>query len=168
VLACFVVFWAFDGLNSYLTLIPGAPYLYEPQNWLRLTTGMLNGIALGVIVFSILQFALWHTPLPQPVVQGLGELTGLGALGALVVGMVLTEHPLLLYPLAVASTLGVVVMLTSANTVIVLIAARKENAARRWRDVARPLLVALALSLAFIMAIGAGRAMLSGFFDMPV
>jgi uncharacterized membrane protein len=167
VLGLFFLLWAFDGLNSYLTLYPGAPHLYEPQNWLRLTTGMLNGIALGTVVFSILQFALWHTPRPEPAVQGLGELAGLIALGALVIGMVLTENPRLLYPLALASTLGVVLMLTSANTIIVLVASRKENSAHYWRDAAWPLLVALALSLIIIMGIGAGRTILSDHLDMP-
>lgn len=166
-LACFFLFWAFDGLNSYLTLYPGVPYLYEPQNWLRLATGMLNGLALGTVVFSIFQFALWRTPRPQPVVRGLGELAGLVALGGLVVGLVLTENPRLLYPLALASTLGVLVMLTSVNTVIILVAARKENSARRWRDAAWPLLVALALSLAVVMGIGAGRAALTDLLGMP-
>jgi uncharacterized membrane protein len=167
VLACFFLFWAFDGLNSYLTLFPGAPHLYEPQNWLRLTTGMLNGLVLGTLIFSIFQFALWQAPRPQPVIEGLGELAGLVALAALLVGLVLTENPRLLYPLALASTLGVVVMMTSVNTVIVLIATRKENSAYRWRDAAWPLLVALALSLAIVMGIGAGRTALSGLLDMP-
>jgi uncharacterized membrane protein len=167
ILGGFVVIWAFDGLNSYLTLNPGAPYLYEPQNWLRLTTGMLNGLSLGVLVFSIFQFSLWRAPPPRRVIRGWSELLGLVTLGALVTGLVLTQSPHLLYPLALASTLGVVLMLTSVNTIIVLVAARKENAAQRWRDAAWPMLVALALSLTIVLGIGAGRAALTDLLDMP-
>jgi uncharacterized membrane protein len=166
VLIGFVLVWALDGLNSYLALY-GAPHLYEPQNWLRLTTGMLNGLALGILVFSVFQFSLWRDPLPKRSIRGLGELAGLIALAWLLIGLVLTENPSLLYPLALASTLGVLVMLTSVNTVVVLVAARKENSVDNWRDAAWPLLVALALSLTIVMGIGAGRAALSGLLNIP-
>jgi uncharacterized membrane protein len=167
VLVGFILLWAFDGVNSYLTLVPGAPYLYEPRNWLRLTTGALNGLALGILTFSIFQFSLWRSPRSQPTVQGWGELAGLVAVVGLMVGLVLTEDPRLLYPLALASTLGVVMMLTSVNTVIVLVAARRENSADGWRDAAWPLLVGLALSLTIIMGVGAGRAALFDTLQAP-
>ena len=32
VLVLFLGLWAFDGVNSYLTLFPGMPHLYEPHN----------------------------------------------------------------------------------------------------------------------------------------
>ena len=37
-LVSFIAVMGFDGVNSYLTLLR-VPHLYEPQNWLRLTTG---------------------------------------------------------------------------------------------------------------------------------
>ena len=167
VLALFIVAWAIDGLNSYLSFFPQLPHLYEPRNWLRLTTGMFNGLALGVFAFAILQFSLWRTPLSQPVIQGFGELGALIALGLLLVGLVLTESAWLLYPLALASTLGVLTMLTSLNTVVVLIVSRKENAYRHWREAALPLITALAVSLAMVMGIGAARAALSSALNIP-
>ncbi len=53
ILAVFGVFllaWAVDGFNSFLTLIPGLPYLYEPRNLLRLVTGTLEGLALAAVL----------------------------------------------------------------------------------------------------------------------
>lgn len=167
ILVVFVGFWGLDGLNSYLTFFPGAPHLYEPQNWLRLTTGMLNGIVLGSVVFSIFNFSVWRAPRSEPVIRGLSELGGLVALGALLIGLVLTEDARLLYPLALASTLGVVVMLTGVNSVIVLVAARRENCAYRWRDAAWPLLVGLALSLLIVMGMGAARTAFTQALDLP-
>jgi uncharacterized membrane protein len=167
VLVGFVLLWAFDGLNSYLTLYASAPHLYEPQNWLRLTTGMLNGLALGTLIFSIFNFSLWRAPRPQPVLRGWGELAGLVGLAGLLIGLALTGDERLLYPLALASTSGVVVMLTSVNTVIVLVATRRENSVQRWRDAAWPLLVALALTLTIVMGIGAGRAALTDALGLP-
>ena len=168
ILVGFFLLWAFDGINSFLTLYPGAPHLYEPQNWLRLTTGMLNGLAIGTLVFSIFSFSLWQDPHPQPVIRGAGELGGLVALAALMTGLILTRDERLFYPLALISTLGIVVELTSINTVIVLIASRRENSARRWRDAVWPLLVALALSLTIVMGIGAGRAALTDALNLPL
>ena len=167
VLASFILAWAIDGFNSYLTLFPGAPHLYEPQNWLRLTTGMLNGLALGILVFSILHSSLWRISRPQPVIAGLRELARLVIPAALVVVLILTEDQHLLYPLAIASTLGVVAMLTSVNTVIVLVTSQRENSVHNWRDATLPLLVALAVSVMIVMGIGAGRAALTRALDLP-
>jgi len=164
----FVLLWGLDGLNSYLSLYPGAPHLYAPQNWLRLTTGMLNGLTMGTLVFAILNFSLWRAPRPVQVLRGLGELVGLMLLAGLVIGLVLSGLDDLLYPVALFSTLGVLAMLTSANTVIVLIATRRENVAYHWHDAAWPVLVALALSLVIIMGIGAGRSALTDALDLPL
>ena len=50
--------WAADGLNSYLALI-GGPHLYEPQNWLRLSTGALNGLTMSALVYPVSNFTPW-------------------------------------------------------------------------------------------------------------
>jgi hypothetical protein len=128
---------------------------------------MLNGLALGVFVFSVFQFSAWRAPRQRTALQGLPELAGLVLLGALVVGLVLTGDPRLFIPLALASTLGVVVMLTIVNSIIVLIVAQRENSIQTWRDAGLPFFIALALSLAIIMAIGAGRATLTAAFEIP-
>jgi uncharacterized membrane protein len=166
VLASFFLLWALDGLNSFLTFYPGVPHLYEPQNWLRLSTGMLNGLALGTVVFSLLQFSLWHRPRPEPALHGWRELLLLVGLSALLVSLFISGNPALLYPLALASALGVVVMLTSTTTVVVLIATRRENSVRQWPDAWWPVGIGLAVSLVVIMGIGAGRAALTGAFDL--
>jgi hypothetical protein len=101
------------------------------------------------------------------VIRGFGELAGLIVLGLLLIALVLTESALLLYPLALGSTLGVLTMLTSLNTVVVLIASRKENAIHHWREAAWPVFTALALSLAMVMGIGAARTALSNVLNVP-
>jgi len=59
VLVLFVVAMGFDGVNSYLTLLPILPHLYEPHNWLRLTTGTLEGIALAAVVLPVFNQTMW-------------------------------------------------------------------------------------------------------------
>src|SRR5579872_5783184 len=46
ILGIFVVAMGIDGLNSFGHLIPGFTGIYEPQNWLRLVTGMYCGITM--------------------------------------------------------------------------------------------------------------------------
>jgi uncharacterized membrane protein len=64
VLLGFMAAWALDGLNSYLTLFPGAPHLYEPHNLLRTTTGAMQGVALISLVLPFFSVTLWRAAQP--------------------------------------------------------------------------------------------------------
>ena len=52
---------AIDGFNSLL-LDLGRPHPYQPDNWLRLVTGMGTGIALAVIYCYLFGITLWRRP----------------------------------------------------------------------------------------------------------
>ena len=169
VMALFFLAWAFDGLNSYLTFFPDAPHLYTPRNELRLTTGTFVGLSLSLLVYPLLNFSLWRSPDSTPVVRDFGEFAGLLAIGGLFILIVLSRHPLLLYPLALTGALGVLAMLTGLNTVLVLVLTRQENRAVRWWDALPSLLVGLALSLTLIGGIDALRyAITRGAMQFPL
>lgn len=155
VLAALIGFWvAFgaDGLNSYLSLL-GAPHVYEPHHLLRVLTGSLNGVALSTLVWPVFNFSLWKETDPQPVVQGLMELAGIVAVAWALALIVYTEPSLLLYPVALISALGVLLMLTLVNTMLVVIVIRAESTASTWRDAALPLTLGLAMALVEIGAL---------------
>ena len=82
VLGLFIAAMGFDGINSYLTFFPRLPHLYEPQNWLRLTTGMFAGIAAGTLVFPSFNATLWRDATDRRVIENWRELGGLIVLGA--------------------------------------------------------------------------------------
>jgi uncharacterized membrane protein len=154
VLLGFIAGMGFDGINSYLTLFPGLPHLYQPQNWLRLTTGTFNGLALGMLIYPAFNQTLWKDWDGR---RGLRELGWL-ALAALGVNtLVLGENPLVLYPLALLSAGGVLLMLTLVNTTILLMLGRWENRAGRWREALLPLVAGLTLTLIEIGAVDALR-----------
>jgi uncharacterized membrane protein len=142
----FIALMGLDGINSYLTFFPGVPHLYEPQNWLRLTTGTLNGLAMSAIVYPVLNYSLWRDAVQTPSVRGFKELALMVAAGGVIIVLVVLELPPLLYPLAILSTLGVLLMLGALNTMIVLVLARREGVALAWREVALPATVGLALA----------------------
>jgi len=195
ILAGFTLLWAADGANSYLALIRG-PHLYEPQNWLRLTTGALNGLTMSALVYPVFNFTLWRPPtsvgphpttvgphpttvgphpttvgphpttvgppLTERTIRNLGDLGLLVLLEAGLIGLLLTRWSFLLYPLALLSALGVLALLTTVNSMLVLIIVRRENVAETWREAVVPLLAGFIVSLVQVGVIDIVRYMLTG------
>jgi uncharacterized membrane protein len=150
----FIVLWGIDGLNSFLALFPNAPHLYEPHNLWRLITGVLQGLALSIIVYPIFNFLLWKEAKTERVIRNSRELGYLLIPAALLVWIVQTQAPSLLYPLSILSILGVLAMLTLVNTMIVLIVTRREGKAENWRDAFLPLLLGLLVAFLEISVLG--------------
>ena len=150
----FIVLWGIDGLNSFLALLPNAPHLYQPHNLLRLITGTLNGLALSIIVYPIFNFLFWKEANPERVIRNGRELCYLLIPSALLVWIVQTQVSVLLYPVAALSILGVLVMLTIVNTMIILIVTRRESKAESWRDAVLPLLLGMLAAFLELSALG--------------
>jgi uncharacterized membrane protein len=146
-LVLFVGLWGFDCLNSYMTLFPGGPHLYEPRNSLRLATGILNGLALILFVFPIFNFTLWRETTPQRALKNVWELAAILLVAALLFVAIVTPVDFLLYPLAILSSLGVVLMLTIINTMIAAVMLRREGYAQTWWQALVPLTVGMALAI---------------------
>ena len=161
ILVTFTLLWGADGFNSYMTLI-GGPHLYEPQNWLRLTTGALQGLTMSAFVYPVFNFTLWRNSVSERTVRNLGELAVLILLQAGMVGLVLTEWEFLLYPLVILGAAGVLTLLTCVNGMLVLMITRRENVADTWRDSIIPLLAGLTLSLIQVGVIDVIRYALTG------
>jgi uncharacterized membrane protein len=166
-LVAFVALWGFDGLNSYATLFPGVPHLYEPRNWLRLTTGMLNGLALISFLFPVWNFTLRRETRPEPVIQNVGELLILLVIAALLIILITMELELVLYAVAIVSSLGVMMMLTLIYSMVAAVALRREGYARSWRQLLVPLSIGLALSLLQIGALVLLRSYLTARLGLP-
>jgi uncharacterized membrane protein len=155
-LALFVVAMGLDGVNSTLQDFQ-LPYAYEPNNYLRLGTGLLLGVGLGVMVSYLLNATLWAWGTPAQLVSGWGELAALLAVVGGVFLLVISGWGWLYLPLAAALVGGAVaVVLILALSFIVLMAGR-ENRARRASDVAGFASAALLLGYAVMAWIAVGR-----------
>ena len=120
--AGFFLAWGFDGLNSYLTLFPVLPHLYQPLNLLRLVTGTLEGLAISAVFLPMLNPTLWASPVAPlhtgevssppggSSVASWADIAWLLVGGAVVVAAVGSEWAALLYPLALLSGLMVIVL----------------------------------------------------------
>jgi uncharacterized membrane protein len=165
ILGIFCVMYAVDGLNSYLSLIPNAPHLYEPSNLLRLTTGMFFGISLASIVYPGFNQSIWFKPSEKPSLQSMKELGSLVLLAGFLIIAVFIENPLILYPAALISTAGVLILLTMVYTMVVLIITRKEAMATSWQELIFPALGGLTLAILQIGLIDLGRYLLMGTWE---
>ncbi len=167
VLILFIGLWGFDGLNSYMTLFPGGPNLYEPQNWLRLTTGLLNGLALIIFVFPIYNFTLWREPTDERVIRSIWELMAILPVVALLVLVIQAEIGFLLYPLAILSSLGVLMLLVLINSMLAAVILGREGYALTFRQALVPLTVGAAMAILEITAIVLFRDYLTARFGLP-
>lgn len=154
--------WGLDGLNSYLTLLPRLPHLYAPQNWLRLTTGAFLGMAIAVLFIPAVNQALWRVPSESPIIKNSKELLLYFFATPVLIGLVLLENPVILLPLAVFSTLGVLFLLTGVYMTMLLMVFRKEGQMDRGRQLLPLLIAGLTLSILQIGAIGFVRFLLTG------
>ncbi|MCZ7672862.1 MAG: DUF2085 domain-containing protein [Chloroflexi bacterium] len=103
----FVALMGIDGVNSYLHFFPNAPHLYPPRNWLRLLTGMGTGLMMGLIMTPALMQTLWRNVDYTPVITSFRELGGMILVALLLIGLLLSNQPVLSYVLALASTAGI-------------------------------------------------------------
>jgi uncharacterized membrane protein len=130
----FLAAFAIDGTNSFLYLFKqtagGAldhlPNLYLPNNTLRLLTGSGMGMALASILYPAFNQSAWKDADPDRALSW-KKLGILVAVLLLVDLLVLTEHPVVLYPIAVLSVLGVLALLVMVFSMVWILIMRQEN-----------------------------------------
>jgi uncharacterized membrane protein len=155
-LASFVVVMGLDGVNSTLMDF-GYPYAYEPDNRLRLATGLLMGVALGVMLCYLTSATLWAYVEDAPILRGWRELALLLVCQGGMFLLIASGWGWLYLPVALALVGGAVtaVLLLSLTSLILLY--RRENRARRPADVAGFASAALLLGYAVMALIAVGR-----------
>lgn len=165
VLALMALAFTVDGVNSYLTLFPRMPHLYTPQNTLRLITGTGMGLVISAMLYPAFQQTIWQAVREESAIKSLRQLFSLVALTAVVDGLALTQNPLVLYPLALISATGVIVLLTMIYTMLWVIVLRRENRYTNWGELSMFLMGGFGFALLQIILIDIGRFILTGTWD---
>jgi uncharacterized membrane protein len=165
----FLLAFGIDGANSYLYLLKqtsqGAldniPNLYVPNNTLRLFTGSGMGITLASILFPAFNGSAWKSPDPSSALnwKKLGIITGIVLLFDL---LILTEHPAVLYPIAIVSVLGVLSLLVIVFSMVWVLIMRLENGFDNLTEMWMPFLAGTTLALLMITVIDLLRFHLTG------
>jgi uncharacterized membrane protein len=162
VLAAFFLFFAVDGINSTLGLIPGLSSFYPSSNLLRLISGLLMGIALANLVMVLWNQTLWTNEDPSPLLRDWKQL-GLilllcGASGALI----LADIPILYYPVAILSILGIFLVLSMVYSLLWCIVLKKENTLHQFSDGLRIFIMGFITAIVQIGVLDLLRHLLTG------
>ena len=168
-LILFFLAFGIDGSNSYLYLLKqtsggvfdNIPNLYIPNNTLRLFTGSGMGIALASILFPAFNQSTWAVNDPSPALswKKLGILTGIVIIVNL---LILTDSPIVLYPIAILSVLGVLALLIIVFSMAWLLIMHQENIFDSLAQMWLPFLAGTTLALLMITAIDLLRFKLTG------
>jgi hypothetical protein len=75
--------------------------------------------------------------------------------------LILTESPIVLYPIAIISSLGVLVLLVMIYSIVWLMMMKQDNTFTRFRELWLPLLAGLTLALLMILGIDLFRLQLT-------
>jgi uncharacterized membrane protein len=128
-----ILFYAVDGLNSYLYLppflkiFPGMPHLYQPSNTLRLFTGTGMGIVIAIVLYPAFWGSILVNPDARPAMSNLRISVIIMILGITVDLLILTGSKFVLFPAALISTGGVLLLLTMVYTILWMRILHKEN-----------------------------------------
>jgi len=165
VLVLMVGLFALDGGNSFLALIFGRGLLYTPNNTLRLFTGTGMGLVIASALMPAFNQTIWREVKDAPVISGVKSFLGMVILGILLDLLVLTGNPWVLYPLALLSAAGVLVLLTILYSMMVVMALRKENLYARMIELFFPLVAGFGVGLLQIALIDMLRFVFTGTWD---
>jgi len=156
VLLVFVVAFGIDGANSYLYLLkqlrpgilPHIPNIYIPNNTLRLLTGSGMGLVIAAMLFPAFNQSIWTDYDDRR--AGLSDWKAFGLLlGVLILFdlLVLTQSPVILYPLAFISVFGVVLLLTMVYTIVWVMITGQENKSTKMRQLWLPILAGFTITM---------------------
>lgn len=134
ILILFFIAFGVDGLNSYLHFFPGITGIYEPNNLLRLITGTGLGLSIALVFLPVFHQTIWMEFEDQPAIRGWKDFLALLVLAAAVVAATYIENPLLLYPLALISAAGVLILLTLCYMMVWTLAFNRDNKAHTRAD----------------------------------
>jgi uncharacterized membrane protein len=154
-----------DGTNSFLHFIPGLENLYPPSNTLRLLTGTGMGLVMAIAIYPAFNQTIWRMVDERPSISGMQSLLILMALSAIIAMAVLSENPLLLYPLALISAGGVLILLTMIYCIVWLMIFRHENRVERASQVLIPVSAGFFTGLVHIGLLNLARFYLTGSWE---
>lgn len=168
-LLLFLVAFGVDGSNSFLYLLKQTsggvldkiPNLYIPNNTLRLFTGSGMGIALASILYPAFNQSVWNNPKPERALDW-KKLTALMAIVVLTDLAILTENPVVLYPIAIVSVLGVLALLIMVYSMVWIMMMRQDNYFVSVKQLWMPFLAGTTLTFLMITAIDLLRLKLTG------
>ncbi|WP_162004868.1 DUF2085 domain-containing protein [Dictyobacter vulcani] len=126
-----IILLAIDGSNSFLVDL-GLPHLYQPHNLLRLATGLLTGFAMGVFVLPVINEMLWQHSNEQRSLPSWKALIWFLPALLLCFMAAASQNQLVLYPLAILSSLGLLSAVGSVNLIFMVLLRHRDQSFTRY------------------------------------
>jgi len=166
-LASFVVALAVDGLNALFVDLR-MPTLYEPSNFVRIATGVLAGIALGVALGYLFASSVWANgnQMRAVVMKPAELLAPIGVSGALAV-LALSDLPVLYAPFAVGLVVAAVGVFWLLGIVLLALLSHGGWSYRAWSDLAPLALTSLIVAILTISALSGLRLTAEQLLGLP-
>jgi len=119
------------------------------------------GIALAAVLYPVVNQTLWRTLDDRPALEwkSLGILTGLIVAINL---LILTDSPIVLYPIAYLSALGTLSLLVIVFAILWIMIMRQDNTFENPRQLWLPLLAGFTLAMLMILSIDLFRLQFTG------
>ena len=149
-LILFIIAMGIDGVNSTISIIPGAPQLYHTTNLHRIITGTLCGVAISVLFLPYFSTAVWREVSGERTLQNGWELLVLLLVTAAVIVLVASTPDWLLYPITIISVAGPLLLLSFMVAVVWMSTRQKDSAVSGLRQMIIPMIFGLACSLILI------------------
>ena len=167
VLGSFVGAMGVDGLNSLL-LDLGHSHPYEPDNRLRLATGLGTGVALAVVLAFLLATTLWRPRREAvPVVGGLPEVGMMVAMQAPFAAIALSGWAPLYAPVTTLLLVAAVVVVAALALVVIVLVKHGDGMFTTPAQIERPAAIALLGALLVMAAFAGGRFLLERLTGVP-
>lgn len=168
ILVAFFLAFGIDGTNSYIYLLKQTsggleqiPNLYVPNNILRLFTGSGMGIALASVLFPVVNQTLWRTADNRPAL-GFKQLGILSTIIVIINLLILTDSPIVLYPIAYISALGTLSLLVTVFGILWIIIMKQDNTFDHPRQLWLAFASGLTLALLLVLGIDLLRLQFTG------
>jgi uncharacterized membrane protein len=166
-LASFVLALAVDGFNALLVDLQ-LPTIYQPSNLLRLTTGVLAGIVLGLALGHLFACSVWaHGNRAQAVVMEPVELLVPIGASAVIAMLSLSALPVLYAPFAVSLVVAAVGVFWLLAIVVVALVTGKGWSYQTWNDLAPLALTSFIAAIAIVGALAGLRFAAEQLFGLP-
>ena len=128
------LFWAGDGLNSFISDFLNKPFLYQSSNLSRLITGYGMGLVMSTALTTLFNFTIWKTGKRTPVLDSEIQIIGYGILSALSSLLILKSGPVIFQFAAYITIFTVLSIITLLYSIFWVILLKKENQFTSWKD----------------------------------
>lgn len=147
-----IVVMGVDGFNSLFNELH-LPHLYQPQNTLRLATGLGTGVAMAAFIIPVANTLLWRSEDVRSSFATLRQLAALLPILLLMFVGVVSQAAFLLYPIALLSSAGLVLAFSLVNLVFVLGIGNRVGRFASWRQLFPAYTVVVILAVIELLAL---------------